>query len=89
MMNNYANHKRTEGKGHYENKEDKNHKVFVYDITHCVDDENTYYSYVDISFGDCRYLSSSKDIFLETFVYKGKEDVKRYEYMNMFKNGGL
>jgi hypothetical protein len=37
--NSHGNHKRTEGKGWYKNKEDKNNKVFVYDITHCVDDE--------------------------------------------------
>ena len=82
MMNKYANHKRTEGKGHYENKEDKDHKVIVYDITHCVDDDNTYYSYVDPMF-DIRFLSTTKDKFLDKFVFIGTE-VKRNEFINPF-----
>ena len=66
--NSYGNYKRTEGKGYYENKENKDHKVFVYDITHCVDDENTYYSYTDPMF-DIRRLSTTKDKFLDKFVF--------------------
>ena len=82
MMNKNVNYKRTEGKGYYENKEDKDHKVFVYDITHCVDDENTYYSYCDPMF-DIRYLSTAKDKFLDKFVYTGQK-VKLSKYINMF-----
>ena len=70
-------------KGYYRHKEDKNHNIFVYDITFCVDDNKTYYSYIDMSCGYCRYLSSSKDKFLETFVYTGQK-VKLSEYINMF-----
>ena len=33
MMNKNIDYKRTEEKGYYENKEDKDHKVYVYDIT--------------------------------------------------------
>ena len=68
MMNKNVNYKRTEGIGYYENKEDKDHKVIVYDITHCVDDENTYYSYTDPMF-DIRRLSTTKDKFLDKFVF--------------------
>lgn len=82
MIYKNVNYKRTEGKGHYENKEDKDHKVFVYDITHCVDDENTYYSYCDPMF-DIRYLSTTKDKFLDKFVFIGTE-LKRSEFINPF-----
>lgn len=69
MMNKNIDYKRTEGKGWYKNKEDKNHKVFVYDITHCVDDDNTYYSYTDPQFGfDGGCCSTPKDVFLQHFV---------------------
>ena len=47
MIYKNVNYKRTEGRGYYENKEDKNNKVFVYDITFCMADENIYYSYTD------------------------------------------
>lgn len=67
MMNKNVNYTRTEGRGYYENKEDKDHKVIVYDITHCVDDENTYYSYTDSV--DIRRLSTTKDKFLDKFVF--------------------
>ena len=63
--------KRTEGKGYYENKEDKDHKVFVYDITFCVDDESIHYSYND-STVDSRRLSTTKDKFLDKFVFTGE-----------------
>ena len=81
-MNKHSDHKRTEGKGWYKNKEDENHKVIVYDITHCVDDENTYYSYTDPMF-DIRRLSCKKDIFLDKFEFIGTE-FKRYEFVNPF-----
>ena len=61
--------KRTEGKGLYNNKEDKNHKVIVYDITICMEDNLIYYSYMDPQFGfegGCR--TTSKDKFLEHFA---------------------
>jgi hypothetical protein len=70
-MNKNIGYKRTEGKGDYEDKEDKNHKVIVYDITHCVDDENTYYSYTDPIY-DIRRLSTTKDKFLDKFVFTGE-----------------
>ena len=64
-MNKNIDYKRTEGKGYYVNKEDKEHKVCVYDITHCVDDDNTYYSYTDPMYdNDIRRLSTTKDKFL-------------------------
>ena len=44
MMNKNIDYKRTEGKGYYENKEDKDHKVYVYDITFCMNDGNIHYS---------------------------------------------
>ena len=69
--NRYGNYKRTEGKGWYKSKEDKNNNVFVYDITHCVDDDNTYYSYTDPLF-DTRRLSTTKDKFLDKFVFTGE-----------------
>ena len=69
--NHYGNYNRTEGKGLHENKEDKDHRVFVYDITHCVDDENIHYSYIDPMF-DTRYLSTTKDKFLDKFVFIGE-----------------
>lgn len=76
--------KRTEGKGLYNNKEDKNHKVIVYDITFCVDDETIYYSYVDPIF-DIRRLSSTKDRFLDKFEFIGtKFNTTRYEFINKF-----
>ena len=78
-MNTYGEYKRTEGKGYYENK------VIVYDITHCVDDENTYYSYMDPIF-DIRRLSTTKDKFLDKFVFIGKE-FKRQEFINPFSEG--
>lgn len=62
MIYKNVNYKRTEGKGYYENKEDV-HRVFVYDITFCVDDETIYYSYTDPIF-DTRKLSTTKDKFL-------------------------
>ena len=68
MMSKNVNYKRTEGKGNYENKENKDHKVFVYDITHCVDDGNTYYSYID-PMSDIIYLSTTKDKFLDKFLF--------------------
>ena len=60
------------GKGTYQHKKDKDHKVFVYDITHCVDDDKTYYSYSDPL--DARYLSSAENIFLEKFVFVDTTD---------------
>ena len=81
-MNKHSDHKRTEGRGLYNNKEDKNHKVTVYDITFCVDDETTYYSYIDPMF-DIRRLSCKKDIFLDKFEFIGTE-FKRYEFVNPF-----
>ena len=84
-MNKHSDHKRTEGKGYYENKEDKDHKVIVYDITHCVDDENTYYSYTDLMF-DIRRLSTTKDKFLDKFEFIGTE-FKRNEFVNPFSEG--
>ena len=71
MMNKNIDYKRTEGIGYYENKEDKNHKVFVYNITHCVDNENTYYSYTDPMY-DGRRLFTKKDKFLDKFVFTGE-----------------
>ena len=71
-MNKHSDYKRTEGTGYYENKENKDHKVIVYDITHCVDDETTYYSYIDPMF-DIRRLSSAKDKFLDKFEFIGRE----------------
>ena len=70
-MNKYGDYKRTEGKGFYSNKEDKNHKVIVYDITFCVDDETIYYSYTDPIF-DIRKLSTTKDKFLDKFEFIGE-----------------
>lgn len=64
--------KRTKGKGLYNNKEDKNHRVIVYDITFCVDDETIYYSYMDPIF-DSRRLSCAKDKFLDKFEIIGTE----------------
>ena len=84
-MNKHSDYKRTEGKGLYNNKEDKNNKVIVYDITHCVDDENTYYSYTDPMF-DIRRLSTTKDKFLDKFEFIGTE-FKRYEFVNPFSEG--
>ena len=84
-MNKHGDYKRTEGKGLYNNKEDKNHKVIVYDITHCVDDENTYYSYTDPMF-DIRRLSTTKDKFLDKFELIGTE-FKRNEFINLFSEG--
>ena len=84
-MNKNVNYKRTEGKGYYENKENKDHKVIVYDITHCVDDENTYYSYTDPMF-DIRRLSTTKDKFLDKFVFIG-EEFKCNEFVNLFLRG--
>ena len=81
-MNKYGDYKRTEGKGLYNNKEDKNHKVIVYDITFCVDDETTYYSYMDPTF-DIRRLSCAKDKFLDKFEFIGTE-FKRNEFVNPF-----
>ena len=69
------------GKGTYRNKKDKDHKVFVYDITRCVDDDKVYYSYLDPF--DARYLSSAEDKFLEKFVFT-EPRVKRSKYTNMF-----
>lgn len=69
-MNKHGDYKRTEGKGLYNNKEDKNHKVIVYDITFCVDDETIYYSYMDPMF-DSRRLSTAKDRFLDKFEFIG------------------
>ena len=69
-MNKHSDYKRTEGKGLYNNKEDKNHKVIVYDITFCVDDETIYYSYMDPMF-DIRRLSTTKDKFLDKFEFMG------------------
>ena len=69
------------GKGTYQHKEDKDHKVFVYDITHCVDDGKTYYSYSDPL--DGRYLSSAEDKFLEKFVFT-ETRAKCSKYTNMF-----
>lgn len=63
MMNKNIDYKRTEGKGYYENKEDKDHKVYVYD-------GNIHYSYMDPQFGfegGCR--TTSKDKFLKHFVF--------------------
>ena len=85
MIYKNVNYKRTEGKGYYENKENKDHKVIVYDITHCVDDENTYYSYIDPMY-DGRYLSTTKDNFLDKFVFTG-ESIKA-TYMNKFTGDG-
>ena len=85
-MNKHGDYKRTEGKGLYNNKEDKNHKVIVYDITHCVDDENTYYSYTDPMF-DIRRLSTTKDKFLDKFEFIGTE-FKRNEFINIFTGDG-
>ncbi len=85
MMNKNIDYKRTEGKGWYKNKEDKNNKVFVYDITHCVDDDNTYYSYTDPLF-DTRRLSTTKDKFLDKFEFIGTE-FKRQEFINSFSEG--
>ena len=84
-MNKHGDYKRTEGKGLYNNKKNKDHKVIVYDITHCVDDENTYYSYTDPMF-DLRSLSTTKDKFLDKFVFIGTE-FKRYEFVNPFSEG--
>ena len=67
-MNKYGDYKRTEGKGLYNNKENKDHKVIVYDITHCVDDGNIHYSYKDPMF-DIRRLSTTKDKFLDKFEF--------------------
>ena len=69
------------GKGTYQHKKDKDHKVFVYDITHCVDDDKTYYSYSDPL--DCRYFSSAEDKFLEKFAFMEPRP-KRSKYTNMF-----
>ena len=71
-MNKHSDYKRTEGKGIYNNKEDKNYKVVVYDITFCVDDETIYYSYMDPIF-DTRRLSTTKDKFLDKFEFIGRE----------------
>ena len=84
-MNKHSDYKRTEGKGYYENKENKDHKVIVYDITHCVDDENTYYSYTDPMF-DIRRLSTTKDKFLDKLEFIGTE-FKRNEFVNLFSEG--
>ena len=81
--------KRTKGKGLYNNKEDKNHKIIVYDITFCVDDETIYYSYVDPMF-DSRRLSSAEDRFLDKFEFIGTE-FRRLALINPFsddENGG-
>ena len=86
MIYKNIDYKRTEGKGYYVNKEDKNHKVIVYDITHCVDDENTYYSYTDPMF-DIRRLSTTKDKFLDKFEFIGTE-FKRNEFINIFTGDG-
>ena len=85
-MNKHGDYKRTEGKGLYNNKEDKNHKVIVYDITFCVDDETIYYSYMDPIF-DSRRLSTTKDKFLDKFEFIGTE-FKRYEFVNPFSDDG-
>ena len=69
-MNKHGDYKRTEGKGYYENKENKNHKVIVYDITFCVDDDTIYYSYMD-PIVDSRRLSTTKDKFLDKFEFMG------------------
>ena len=84
-MNKHSDYKRTEGKGLYNNKENKDHKVIVYDITHCVDDDNTYYSYADPMF-DIRCLSTTKDKFLDKFEFIGTE-FKRNEFVNLFSEG--
>ena len=81
-MNKHSDYKRTEGKGLYNNKEDKNHKVIVYDITFCVDDGNIHYSYIDPMFDIIR-LSSAKDKFLDKFEFIGTE-FKRNEFVNPF-----
>ena len=82
MIYKNIDYKRTAGKGLYNNKEDKNHKVIVYDITFCVDDETIYYSYIDPIF-DNRRLSTTKDKFLDKFEFIGKE-AKRHEFINPF-----
>ena len=84
-LNKKVNYKRTEGKGLYNNKEDKNHKVIVYDITFCVDDETIYYSYMDPMF-DIRRLSTTKDKFLDKFEFMGTK-FKRNEFVNPFSEG--
>ena len=84
-MNKHSDYKRTEGKGYYENKENKDHKVIVYDITHWVDDGNIHYSYIDPMF-DIRRLSTTKDKFLDKFEFIGTE-FKRYEFVNPFSEG--
>ena len=81
-MNKYGDYKRTEGKGRYNNKEDKNHNVIVYDITFCLYDGNIHYYYIDQMF-DMRRLSTTKDKFLDKFEFIGKE-AKRHEFINPF-----
>ena len=84
-MNKHSDYKRTEGKGLYNNKEDKNHKVIVYDITFCVDDETIYYSYMDPMF-DIRRLSTTKDKFLDKFEFMGTK-FKRLEIIMKDEKG--
>ena len=85
MMNKNIDYKRTEGKGYYENKEDKDHKVYVYDITFCMNDGNIHYSYTDPMF-DVRRLSTTKDKFLDKFVFIG--DSINDTYINIFTGDG-